>query len=178
MSKVKLSEEELISLLKLKDKVAFSYLYDNYSAALYGIVLRILKQDEKASQDVLQEAFIKIWKKIESYDEFKGTLFTWMLNITRNTAIDALRSINRHPIQSISDDVNIYDREHFYEMGEDKIGIKDTLSNLREEYKIIIQMAYFGGFTQEEISQKLEMPLGTVKTRTRAALSELRKYLS
>ena len=172
------TEEELVSLLKQKDQQAFSYLYYNYSAALYGIILRILKQEEETSQDVLQESFVKIWKNLEHYDRSKGTLFTWMLNITRNSAIDKLRSMKRVTIQSIDDNVYAVDKEHYHTGTEDKIGVKAVLNNLKPEHKIIIDIAYFGGYTQEEISEKLNMPLGTVKTRARAALIELRKIIT
>ena len=93
MAGLKYTEEELLNLLKNKDGNAFSYLYDNYSAALYGVILRILKQDEGAAEDILQDAFMKIWSKMAMYDASKGTLFTWMLNIARNSAIDALRTV-------------------------------------------------------------------------------------
>src|SRR5687767_2820729 len=87
------TEQQLIALLKQKDERAFGYLYDHYSGALYNIVLQILN-DGELSNDVLQEVFVNIWRKIESYDPAKGRLFTWMLNITRNASIDVLRSKN------------------------------------------------------------------------------------
>ncbi|HKR05783.1 MAG TPA: sigma-70 family RNA polymerase sigma factor [Bacteroidia bacterium] len=172
------TEEELVRLLKEKSKPAFSYLYDNYSGALYGIVLRILNNDEETAQDILQESFVKIWKNIEAYDRSKGTLFTWMLNVTRNTAIDKLRTLKRTAIQSIDDNVYNIDRQHSHKTNEDNIGVKEMVNKLKPEYKIIIDLAYFGGYTQEEISEKLNMPLGTVKTRARAALIELRKIIT
>ena len=99
------TEHQLVSLLKQRDNKAFEYLYDNYSGALYNIVMQIL-DDVDLSNDVLQEVFVNIWRKIESYDSNKGRLFTWMLNITRNAAIDVLRSKsyqNSQKNQSISD---------------------------------------------------------------------------
>ncbi len=85
------TESELIQGLKAKDQKVFSYLYDRYSPALYGVALKVLNDESNAS-DCLQEVFMKIWRNIDRYDESKGRLFTWMLNITRNTAIDTLRS--------------------------------------------------------------------------------------
>src|SRR5712671_153110 len=87
------SEQELVSALKAKDDQAFSYLYDHYSGALYSIIFQIVKTPESAS-DTLQEVFVNIWRKIESYDPLKGRLFTWMLNISRNASIDMIRSKN------------------------------------------------------------------------------------
>jgi RNA polymerase sigma factor (sigma-70 family) len=90
-----LLENTLVSLLKANNKGAFEYLYDHYSASLFGIVCKIVKDEEKAN-DVMQEAFLKIWRNIAAYEESKGTLFTWMLNVTRNTAIDALHANVKH----------------------------------------------------------------------------------
>ena len=174
----KYTEEELVKLLKQKDKPSFSYLYDNYSAALFGIVLKILNRDEETAQDVLQDAFLKIWKNVESYNPAKGTLFTWMLNITRNTAIDKLRSLKRVSIQSIDNNVHMVDVQHNHTMVIDKIGVKEVLNTLKPEYKTLIEMAYYGGYTQQEISEKLDIPLGTVKTRIRAALIEIRRIFA
>jgi RNA polymerase sigma-70 factor (ECF subfamily) len=175
--KLKYREDELVRLLKVKDKAAFSYLYDNYSGALYGIVLSILNNEPETAEDVLQEAFIKIWKNIDNYDKSKGTLFTWMLNISRNTAIDKLRSLRRVSIQSINNNVHIVDKEHSHSIAVDRIGVKELLNNLKPEYKTIIDLAYFGGHTQKEIAEILSMPLGTVKTHTRAALNEIRRII-
>jgi RNA polymerase sigma factor (sigma-70 family) len=85
------NESELVSLLKARDSSAFSYLYDHYSGALYNIILQIVGNAEVAN-DVMQEVFINVWRKVESYDPTKGRLYTWLLNIARNASIDTLRS--------------------------------------------------------------------------------------
>ena len=176
MAPVQFDESELVRLLKQKDKAAFSELYEQYSAALYGVILRILNNDEGAAQDILQDSFVKIWKSFNSYDTGKGSLFTWILNVARNTAIDRVRSLDRHPIQSLEQNVHI-DPGH-YSQNVDRIGLKEMVSKLKPEHKTIIDMAYFDGFTQEEISDRLKLPLGTVKTRARSALIELRKIFN
>ena len=84
MNRVFADETELVMLLKQKSKVAFNYLYDNYSRALYGIILKIVETEEVA-EDILQDVFVKIWNRIDSYDASKGKLFTWLLNVARNT---------------------------------------------------------------------------------------------
>src|SRR5258705_3632734 len=89
------TEPELVALLKERLQSAFNYLYDNYSGALYGVIVSII-QDKELSNDVLQEVFIKIWRQIEQYDPAKGRLFTWMINICRNASIDTLRSKGYH----------------------------------------------------------------------------------
>lgn len=180
MSEVKkYNEEELIYLLQSKDKSAFEYLYDNYSAALFGIIFKMLENRELA-EDVLQEAFVKIWKNFSNYDNTKGRLFTWMLNITRNLTIDTIRSKGykkQAKIQSAENAVdNISDNTNTA-ASFDAIGIRKHLTLLKNDQKQIIDLAYFGGFTQDEISKHLDIPLGTVKTRMRTAIIELRKIL-
>src|SRR6478735_3084785 len=88
---VSYTESELVKLLKKREQTAFSYLYDNYSGALYSVILSIL-QDKELANDILQEVFIKVWRQIDQYDANKGRLFTWLVNISRNTSIDTLRS--------------------------------------------------------------------------------------
>lgn len=165
-------------MLKLKDKTAFGEFYDNYSGALYSVILRILNGDEESSQDVLQDTFVKIWKNMDSYDASKGSLFTWILNIARNTAIDKTRQKRNYSIQSLEDSVRIVDLKFNHTSNTDKIGLKEAIKNLKPEYQSVIDLAYFGGFTQEEISTHLKLPLGTVKTRVRSALIELRKIFN
>lgn len=169
------SEAKLVEKLKSKDTEAFSLLYDNYSSALYGLISVIVKDDE-AAQDILQDVFVKIWNNVASYQKEKGTLFTWMLNIARNTAIDTLRSKNKkYEIRSIDSDVYILDNNHNTSLNTDTLGVKQAVEKLKHEHKEMIDLVYFGGYTQDEISKELNMPLGTVKTRVRAALIELRK---
>ncbi len=173
--KTNIPEDELVTLLMSRDKDAFRILYDNYSSTLYGIVLKIVGSAEVA-EDVLQESFVKIWKNISSYDKTKGRLFTWLLNITRNTAIDKLRAKHeKYQIQSIDDSVYQVDKQSSATMKVDHIGVKQSVQQLKPEHRIIIDMAYYGGYTQEEISEELKIPLGTVKTRMRNAIIELRK---
>lgn len=173
------TEQELVSLLKDRDSRAFSYLYDNYSGALNTIILQILNDVELAN-DVLQEVFINVWKKIESYDPTKGRLFTWMLNIARNASIDLLRSKtyqNSRKNRSISDNVDVWVKGQTSEMNIDNIGLKKVLEKLKEEHRILIELAYFKGYTHEEIAEIETIPLGTVKTRIRNALIQLREHL-
>jgi RNA polymerase sigma-70 factor, ECF subfamily len=176
---VKYNEEELVLLLQNQDQQAFSYLYDNYSAALNGIIFRMVENRELA-EDILQEAFVKIWNNFSSYDTGKGRLFTWMLNITRNLTIDALRSKGYKKQAKISSDensVNNLSNDSRVAESFDAMGIRKQLANLKPEQRSIIDLAYFNGYTQDEISKEMGIPLGTVKTRMRAAIIELRKML-
>ena len=171
------SEQELVAALKARDDQAFSYLYDHYSGALFSVILPIVKLPESAS-DVLQEVFVNIWRKIGTYDPIKGRLFTWMLNISRNASIDMLRSKNyqnSQKNQEITD--TVYRHDQVTQTSIDSIGLSKFLGKLRPEQRVLIELAYFKGYTHDEISQIEDIPLGTVKTRIRNALLQLREYI-
>lgn len=171
------SEIELITLLKQREQSAFGYLYDHYAGSLYSIILNIVPDKDLAS-DVLQEVFIKIWKQIESYDTIKGRLFTWMLNIARNASIDAVRSKGYQKNQQSRElTENVFYAGGSTEINTDKIGLRKVVNNLKEDYRVLIVLSYFEGFTQEEISKMLGIPLGTVKTRMRSALIQLKQVI-
>lgn len=165
---------KLISEMQNGSEVAFAQLYDRYSPALYGIINKII-HDESEAQDILQDCFVTIWKKAQSFDAEKGSFFTWMLNICRNKAIDILRKQNRE-----SDHLNTIKETDAMDtkeaaMNVNIIGINDVVARLPEEQRIIIEYLYFKGYTQKEVAEELDLPLGTVKTRARYALGELRK---
>jgi RNA polymerase sigma factor (sigma-70 family) len=172
------SEQELVALLQQRNDHSFGYLYDNYSGALLGVVSAIVADPETA-RDVLQEVFVNIWRKIESYDPTKGRLFTWMINVARNAAIDKLRSrsyqdsLKNQSIQE-SVDTNVA-ASTLPQVGD--VGLKKVLTRLKDEHKVLIDLSYFQGYTHEEISKLLDIPLGTVKTRIRSALTHLRTMI-
>ena len=173
------TEHELVTLLKGRDSKAFGYLYDHYSGALNSIILQIVNDTELAN-DILQEVFINIWRKVESYDPTKGRLFTWMLNIARNASIDTLRSKNYQNSQknrSFPHNVDGLKYPQAAEFNVDNIGLKRTLEKLKDDHRILIELAYFKGYTHEEIAEIETIPLGTVKTRIRNALLQLREHL-
>ncbi len=171
---------ELIELLKSNDQRGYNYLYDNYSGAFYGMIKKIIGERDEAG-DVLQEVFVKIWKNIDNYDVDKGRLFTWMINITRNTAIDFLRSGQSQRDKktvSLQAEPEIIGKEYStHTQEEDHLGLNKVVESLRKEEKDIIDLAYYKGFTQKEIAKALDVPLGTVKTRARNAIIRLKKIL-
>ncbi len=174
------SEEELLLLLKEQSRPAFNYLYRQYSGALYGVIFRIIP-DEQTSQDVLQEAFVKIWNNIGQHSAEKGRLYTWMLNIARNSAIDKLRSkgeIMKAKIHTGENVVNNLEQTIRTEQATDTIGLRKMVDDLKPEYANIINLAYFNGYTMEEISKALNIPSGTVKTRMRSAMGQLREIFA
>lgn len=164
-------------LLKQRHEHAFNYLYDHYSGSLYSVIVAIVP-DRELANDLLQEVFIKIWRQIESYDSAKGRLFTWMLNVARNASIDAIRSKNFQQSQQ-----NRELTENMHEAGgsvytnTDKIGLRKIVHKLKEDYRILVELSYFEGYTQDEISKMLRIPLGTVKTRLRTALFQLKQVI-
>jgi len=173
----KYSEAELVMLLKQRHQSAFNYLYENYSGALFTVILNVVNDRELAS-DVLQEVFVKIWRQIDSYDQTKGRLFTWMMNISRNASIDTLRSKDfKNSQQNRGLTESVYESGGSTELKTDHIGLRKAVKELKEEHKILVELSYFEGYTQDEISKMLNIPLGTVKTRLRTALTQLRQYL-
>jgi RNA polymerase sigma-70 factor (ECF subfamily) len=171
------SIEILVSKLQKGDEQAFSNIYDKYSGSLYGIILKIVR-NEYLAQDILQDCFINIWKKAHSYSSDKGTFFTWMLNICRNKSIDELRKINRTAAGKIQIKENNVGMSNGLSINLDTIGLKDMLKKLPEEQQLVIDFLYFRGYTQQEVSDELMIPLGTVKTRARTAVKELQSYFT
>jgi RNA polymerase sigma factor (sigma-70 family) len=174
-------EERLINGIRDGNKASIDQLYKMYSSSLMGIISRIVKFDEIA-EDILQETFIKIWKSIAHYDSSKGRLFTWMANLAKNTAIDQIRSkyythaIKTDAIENIQ--IDYLDVKNNHHLNLDAIGLKQLMCNLKPDQKKIIDLFYFEGYTQAEVAEELNMPLGTVKTRIRQAIIALRKYFN
>lgn len=171
-------EQDLVMLLRRRDRQAYAQLYDRYSGALYNIICQIMP-DRELGNDVLQDVFVSIWRKIESYDESKGRLFTWMLNIARNAAIDTLRSkgyrnnkMNREMPEDDAPGIGQTEQPNV-----DNIGLRKMVNGLKEEHRILVDLAYFKGYTHDEIAKETGIPLGTVKTRIRSALIQLRQMM-
>jgi RNA polymerase sigma-70 factor, ECF subfamily len=171
------THDELVDMIKNRNQQAFGYLYDNYSKALFGIINNIIPSTEEA-EDILQNTFIKIWTNFDSYDSAKGRLYTWMINIARNMAIDCTRSKaekNKHKIQDLTNDVYVLNTTYADNDRTDTIGLKEVVNSLKDDHQLMIQMAYYKGYTQDEIAKELNIPLGTVKTKVRQALLKLRE---
>lgn len=148
-----------------------------YSGALLGVISRIVQPIELA-EDLLQETFVKIWNSAASYDPAKGRLFTWMMNVARNLSIDKLRSKefkNASKNQELENNVDFIDEQKKVSFNADILGLKDMVTQLKPELKQVLDLVYFGGYTHAEAAEELNLPLGTVKTRVRMAILELRK---
>lgn len=175
------NETDLVLSLKKGEESAYSYLYDHYSAALYGFIFQVTTEQELA-KDILQETFMKVFQKIDQYDAGRGGLYTWLTQIARNTAIDKLRSKQYQKEQRTLplDEEKISNSQAGGSVIPymDHVGIDKVLVALDETHKKVIDLAYFHGFTQSEIAKEMDLPVGTVKTKVRNALIQLRKLLN
>ncbi len=174
--KIKIAEEKLVKMLADREDKALEILYDNYSAAMYGVIHRIV-QDDSLAEDLLQDVYVKIWNNFFQYDASKGRLFTWMINICRNLSIDKVRSkdfANQNKNQTIEKYVSFEDTQVTSAYNPDTIGLKEIVNKLDPEYRKIIDLLFFEGYSQSETAEKLNIPLGTVKTRSRAAIQKLK----
>ena len=173
------AEAALVSRLRARDATAMTEFYDRYSSALFGVIQRIVKAEDEA-EDVLQEALVKIWHAIESYDPSKGRLFTWVVNISRNLAIDKIRS-RQHRVssrtQGLDDSLAAQRQAAPTTFRPEHLGLQEITKQLVPEQRQVIDLLYFGGFTQSEAAEELNLPLGTVKTRARTALKVLAKLI-
>ena len=174
-----MSQEELLFLIQKKDSRAYSTLYDQYAKSLFSVIANLVKDREEA-EDILQEVFIKIWKNIDTYNESKGRFYTWMVNIARNATIDKLRSKGyNNNKQNLSSDNFVYlleDNNKFINKI-DAIGIQEFIKKLKPKCIALIDLLFYKGYTQQEASEELEIPLGTVKTQNRNCINDLRTYL-
>lgn len=180
-------DRDIMARIKARDSAALSELYDHYNRLLFGLILSILKKREEA-EDTLQEVFTTIWEKAEQFDLERGTVYTWIVSLTRNKSIDRLRSkvYKEQKKQSTSLD----DEDVFYPLYSketdplektifnDRAGIvRNALEQLSDKQRKVLQVAYYNGMTQSEISEEYDIPLGTVKTRMRDGMIKLRELL-
>ena len=170
-------EEDFIEQLQQGENESYKKLYDNYAPMLFGIISHIVGESEDA-ENLLQDSFVKIWKNIQQYDATKGRFATWLINIARNTAIDFTRSrmyMQRLKNQNV-DKIVSFDAHLTTKPSIDTIGLRQIVNTLTPQCKEIIEWMYFDGYTQQEIADIFNIPLGTVKTRARMGLVALREY--
>lgn len=175
-----MSEEELVIAIRNREKAGAEALYEMYSSSLYGVIYRVV-QHEEIAEDLLQDTFLRIWNSFSSYDSSKGRLFTWMVNIARNISIDKIRSKdfrNSSKTEDIENNVLTIEMQTGNTLNPEVMGLKELVAKLKPEQKIVLDLVYFRGFTHAEVSEELEIPLGTVKTRLRNAIISLRKVFN
>ncbi|WP_340202579.1 RNA polymerase sigma factor [Ascidiimonas sp. W6] len=174
-----MQQQQLIAKLKEKDADAFEKLYNMFSESMLGVIYNVIR-DQEASEEILQDVFIKVWDKAGSYDASKGRFFTWILNISRNAAIDYTRSKKFNTQKrNLSSDlfVSTIENDENLDGKTDAIGIKKYVLQLKDKCIEIIDLIYFKGYTHSETAEKLEIPIGTVKTRNRSCISKLREVV-
>ena len=179
------AEIALLRRVAQGDRRSFEELYDRFSGVLFSIANRVLNNQE-AAEDVLQDVFIQIWEKAPLYDPARGKPMTWAVTLTRNKAIDRLRSTQRR--SRLQDDVQreseafeqFDDRSSFDEVASGESGklVREAVQKLSKDHREAIELAFFSSLTQTEIAERLNEPLGTVKARIRRGMMKLRDVLS
>ena len=175
------ADVELLKAVARGDEQALAQIYDNYRVILFGLLVRILNSREEA-EDVLQEVFLQVWRRARDFDETRGKPFTWLVTLARSRAIDRLRSLGARDrvaqasVREAAEEVSDAARDTF--RSEQRALVTSALSQLPEEQKRPLVLAYFDGLTQSEIAAKVGAPLGTVKTRMRAGMIKLRELLT
>jgi RNA polymerase sigma-70 factor, ECF subfamily len=177
----------LLARIAQGDREALGKLYDRYSRPLYAAVLRILN-DAREAEDIVHDAFVALWEKAADFQPDRGTAFSWVLTLTRNRAIDRVRSRKRRGEllgQSVPADLGYDEAGPHDSDGADTLWVQEKATTVRAavaqlppEQRTALELAYFGGLTQQEIAQKLSQPLGTVKARMRRGLLKLRDALA
>lgn len=171
--------ESLVENFKNKDVLAFEKLYAMYADNICGVINTIVKNEERA-QEICQDVFVKIWNNSDSYNASKGRFFTWILNIARNAAIDEIRSKSyKNEKRNLSADyfVGILEQDEEEDIHPNTRGLKKLVKNLKEKCIQLIELLYFRGYTQKEAAEELQIPVGTVKTRNRSCISQLRENM-
>lgn len=168
-------EEQIIDFLKNGDQRALNLLYEHYTNALFGCIIKVTN-NQALAEDALQETFVKVWRYADKYDPEKAKLFTWLFRIARNTAIDKLRSHNlkfNKEVQIDKSDVYILPSTS---LNQDVLDLRAQLDKIEEKYQIVLKALFFEGMTQQEASEELDIPLGTIKSRLKIGLRELKKF--
>lgn len=173
-----MNDSNINDLMKNNPRLAVAEILKKYGGALLGIITKIVGS-KTIAEDTLQEASVKIWEKADTYDPSKGKLFTWLFNIVKNAALDKVRTQKfkaQQQVQSLEQ--TVYNHIKYSEEQAIKdVGLYQVLDQLDEKYRIIIDMIYLQGYTQQQVSEALDLPLGTVKSRVKAGIKKLRKIL-
>lgn len=168
---------EIVSLIKNKDENGLSHLYDQYASTLMGLITRVV-QSKELSEEILQQVFLKIWNKIDLYDESKSSFYTWIARISRNTAIDHRRLIGFKNQQKTDDiEQTDYRLKARTDINLAKIDTDYLMQSMDDKYRIVLDHIYLQGYSQSQTSELLDIPLGTIKTRLKKSIEILRATL-
>ncbi len=176
-----LSDHGLLALVARGDRQAFARLYDQYSEAAYSLALRIVRDRELAA-DVVQDAFLTVWNQAGRFDASRGQPSNWILTLTHHKAVDTVRREQRRRADPIDETHEGVDPgapvEERAWLGVTRDQVRAALRKLPDPHREVIELAYFAGFTQSELAERLAVPIGTVKSRTFAAMASLRQALT
>lgn len=179
------ADERLVEALEVRDERALETLYDRHGDYVYSVCLRMVG-DVQLAEDLSQEVFLRLWRRPDLFDVSRGRFLTWLLSVARNRAIDERRSRGRRfrfetpPSVNAEEMLELAPTDESRDVAvvsEERVVVQKALATLPPEQRLAIQLAYFGGYTQQEIAQGLHQPLGTVKTRIRLGLQKLRTLL-
>lgn len=182
-----LRDEQLMDRLAGRDLIAFEALYDRYGDLVYSVSLRIVG-DSYIAEDVTQDVFLRVWRRPDQFDLGRGKFVTWLLSVARNRSIDQRRSHSRRlrheALPATEEDEDVLPSDNARDdpalatvLAEERAAVRAALTTLPPEQRLAIQLAYFGGMTQQEIANMLGQPLGTVKTRMRLGMQKMRNAL-
>jgi len=179
-----LPDEQLMARLAMRDIKAFEALYDRYGTLVYSTALRVVG-DAQLAEDIAQEVFLRIWRRPDHYLPERGRFVTWLLSVARNGAVDQIRTRGRrrrHEAfgEESARDLPADERRDpalLAQLADERQKVRQALASLPPEQRRVINMAYYGGYTQQEIAAMLNQPLGTVKTRIRLGMQKLRAAL-
>jgi RNA polymerase sigma-70 factor (ECF subfamily) len=179
-----LPDEQLMARLATRDIKAFEALYDRYGTLVYSTALRVVG-DVQFAEDIAQEVFLRIWRRPDHYVPQRGRFVTWLLSVARNGAVDQIRTRGRRRRHETADEESARnlpadegrDPALMAQLSDERQKVRRALTSLPPEQRRVIEMAYYGGYTQQEIAELLSQPLGTVKTRIRLAMQKLRVAL-
>lgn len=185
MSDTDSDDEYLVQRIVERDADAFARLYDRHADLVYSVALRVLA-DPSLAQDTAQDVFLRLWRTPAAYDPARGRFVSWLVSVARNRAVDEVRMRGRRRVREIGEDVGVEDPpdaraedpQLAVQVQADRIAVRRALAQLPEDQRLALELAYFSGLTQQEIAERLQQPLGTIKTRTRLAMRKLRVALS
>jgi RNA polymerase sigma-70 factor (ECF subfamily) len=177
-------DEALVQRVTARDAQAFAELYDRYADLVYSVTLRVVA-DPALAQDMTQDVFLRVWRTPAAYDPARGRFVSWLVSVARNRAVDEVRMRGRRRLREVGDsaagedppDGRAEDPQLAVQVQADRLAVRRALATLPEDQRVAIEMAYFSGLTQQEIAERLQQPLGTIKTRTRLAMKKLRVAL-
>lgn len=176
------SDDELLEAIQQRDERAIAILYDRYGGIAFGLAYRILGE-RNVAEDVVQDAFLGVWRRAVSFEPGRGSVRTWLLSIVHHRSIDRLRGVSGRarldaPIEDFERVLSVEDPWGEVEVRVQREVLNKCLADLPEAQRQTIEMAYFSGFTQQEIATQMSVPVGTVKGRLRIGLQKMRSLLA